>query len=660
MLSDSLKSCTGTCGILFLGDNVYESGLALSDHPDRVRGEQILDAQLEVARLATGPAIFVPGNHDSGGRGVGGDLKRLEEMERYVESKLGDGSFLPRDGLPGPAVVHPHPAIALIVINSQWWFEGDHRGESVGRTTDFTRQDIIHRIEQVLKENADRHVILATHHPVRSAGDHALYWQSRVTVMGLLNQVVGRPQDYSERAYQRYRNDILSLTRRHPDLILVSGHEHNLTYFDSPGHHVVSGSLSRPEWVSHRNDPTFASDAAGFGALRVSADGALSLSFSGINDDDTRERLFVREISRLSEIATSSGTDAIPERTYFATPPPSLEAHLSPDYSEWRGAGAFAQVRYTIPDTRIRPRIVVDVRARYHHRIRGSSLQSRFHIEHTASATGIHIGVQHAEELDHLTGTDHITPIRHVLIEIEPYKSRYAYDRLMHLTIGVAGRYHHTKTESWIDLPVQVSTEAHASMMLRLGTGINTLDSDVVPEGGVDAGVEVRAMVYDDHPARLGVEGGIRYFRSIGFARPLTLALNARGRMVSATAPLVDTPTMAAVRGYPELAHVGQATLTSTAEVRRTFFHLDRRRNRSVGLLAFVDVGVLFPYRERDPEIFRPDPEDLTRVENEDPVLLSSSGAGVWANVSRRVVMTASVVSSDGSVAFTLGPSFHF
>src|SRR5690554_3150154 len=69
MLRDSLAACDGSCGVLFMGDNIYESGLAPEGHPDRARGEQILDAQIEVARLASGPAVFLPGNHDSGGRG---------------------------------------------------------------------------------------------------------------------------------------------------------------------------------------------------------------------------------------------------------------------------------------------------------------------------------------------------------------------------------------------------------------------------------------------------------------------------------------------------------------------------------------------------------------------------------------------------------------
>lgn len=657
MLADSLGACEGTCGVLFLGDNLYESGLAPLDHPDRVRGEQILNAQIEAARLATGPVVFVPGNHDSGHRGVGGDLRRLQEMERYIESHLGEGAFLPHDGLPGPVVLHPHPFVALIVINSQWWFEGDHRGERTGQYVEPSRFEVLNRISEAIRDNQERHVILATHHPVRSAGDHALYWDSRITLKGLVKRVVGAPQDYSERAYQRYRHDILQLAQRYPDVIIVSGHEHNLTYFDSPGHHIVSGSLSRPEWASRRNDPTFASGAAGYGTLHVTGSGALSLSFFGVQEDGRRDLLFRQEIACLAQVPAWPGLTEVPLRTDFATPSPSFETHLAPTYSLWQGAGGAARIRYTIAENRIRPRAVFHLSSEYHHLSERVASHAGVHIEHAASATGVRGSVDHAGRIDKLMEREESAAVRHTYFEIEPYGALYAYDRLFSIMIGGALRHHQTRTDSWVGLPFISYHENESSLAVRLGIRVNTVDSQVVPEGGIDAHVQVRGIVYDSAADRLDVKGHLRYFRSFGFRRPLTLALGNRLQFISGRPPLIDFPAMNTVRGYAPLSRLGQGTITSSIEVRQTLLHLDNRRNRAGGLLAFFDTGVLFPFSESDLITTRPGWDATVAA---DPVTFVSGGGGAWLNVSRRVVMTATLITSKEGPVFLLGPSFHF
>jgi hypothetical protein len=58
MLRDSLEACPGTCSVLFLGDNIYESGLAPPDHPDRARGEQILDTLRSKSATRGHPATW--------------------------------------------------------------------------------------------------------------------------------------------------------------------------------------------------------------------------------------------------------------------------------------------------------------------------------------------------------------------------------------------------------------------------------------------------------------------------------------------------------------------------------------------------------------------------------------------------------------------------
>ena len=657
MLRDSLEACEGSCGVLFLGDNVYTSGLSPQGHPDRARGEQILDAQIEVARLATGPAIFLPGNHDSGGGGTGGDLHRLEEMERYIIDRLGDRAFLPRGGDPGPVVLHPHPAVALIIINSQWWFEADHRGERTGRLPEASRRDIVQRLDDLVREQSGRHVVLATHHPVRSAGDHALY-SLGFSPSGLARQVLGAPQDYSDRHYQRYRHDILSLAERHPDLIIASGHEHNLTYFDTPGHHIVSGSLSKPEWASERTGATFASGDAGFAALRFSASGDAHLSFSAVGEDGVRSELFERDFGARPPVsATAAPKEVVSAGSGFAVPPPSFEVNAAPAYSEWHGIGLSAALRYTIPETRIRPRMTLGARSRFDLETRGAALAAGFHYERSAGASGINVSLLRIGRLDRIWGAALEEPVRHLAISIEPYNMRFAYGRMFGLTMAVAGRYHRTEADVPWHAPFVIEPNAVASAALRLGARVNTLDSEVVPEGGLDVNVDARGIFYDDRPAVLRFEGGFRFFRSFGFRRALTTALGTQAMMITGDPLFFDLANTSGVRGYAPLSWTGRGSIISSLELRQTLFHLDRRGIRPVGVLGFVDVGVLFPIeRPYGP----PTPDGWRPVAKGNPLVNSSLGAGVWANVSRRVVMNATVGSADDGVFLSLGPAFHF
>ena len=656
MLRDSLAACEASCGVLFLGDNVYTSGLAPEGHPDRDRGEQILDAQIEVARLASGPAVFLPGNHDSGGGGVGGDLRRLRNMEQYVIERLGEQSFLPRGGHPGPVVLHPHPTVALIIINSQWWFEADHRSERTGRQPESSRRDIVALIDTVVQENDGRHVILATHHPVRSAGDHALY-SLGFSPIALARRVLGAPQDYSDRHYQRYRHDILSIAERHPDLIIVSGHEHNLTYFDSPGHHVVSGSLSKPEWASERTGATFASGDAGFAALRFTDDGRAHLTFSAV-DDHARPRLLFER--RLAAIGPTSALDIqAPSTTEgdFDPPPPSFEIHAAPRYDEWRGAGAEAYIRYTIPDTRIRPRFIAESAFRYDVETRGIAGSAGFYAAGSSSELGVRIAATSTGRIEALTSESVGVHVRHHNLSVEPYVSRYSYGGMLGVTASASLRYHKSGFEDFPSTRLPIDEHAIPSITVGVSSRMYTLDSEVLPEGGIDLNLGVQAIIYDDRQAALRLEGGFRFFRSFGFRRPLTTAFGTHAMMITGDPPFYDLANAEGVRGYAPLGWTGRGSIISSLELRQVLFHLDHRAIRPAGILGFFDTGVLFPM-ERP---YGPPTRDGWRpVKKGNPLVNASIGAGVWANISRRVVMNAILGSGENGRFVRLGQSFHF
>ena len=155
--------------VVLLGDNLYPSGL---EEASRAWGESILRQQLEAT---TALRIFVPGNHDWGSSpGDWTGERVIAQQEFILDWREGDVDFLPRDGCPGPAVrelLRPGEAmergIAIVAIDWLPWFSKVHDSS---RCPD---GEFGQRIDDVFASLENHHVIVASHYPLRSAGDRA-------------------------------------------------------------------------------------------------------------------------------------------------------------------------------------------------------------------------------------------------------------------------------------------------------------------------------------------------------------------------------------------------------------------------------------------------------------------------------------------------------
>ncbi|MEO0560456.1 MAG: metallophosphoesterase, partial [Bacteroidota bacterium] len=129
---------------IFLGDNIYPNGLPPVENPRRAEAEARLRSQLDAVADAPGRVFFIPGNHDWRHSREGGRAQLLEQ-EAFVESVLGEGSFLPSDGFPGPVEVELAEDLTLLAIDTEWWLGVHERGEgqdpesgaSIGADEDF-------------------------------------------------------------------------------------------------------------------------------------------------------------------------------------------------------------------------------------------------------------------------------------------------------------------------------------------------------------------------------------------------------------------------------------------------------------------------------------------------------------------------------------------
>lgn len=261
--------------VVFLGDNVYPSGLK----KDSKESVLHLESQLQILKDYKGQIYFIPGNHDWQAQKRNG-LNVLKDQEVYVEDYLKKNStvanienttFLPKNGLPGPETVMLNDKLRLIIIDTQWFLHF-YKKNSIGSKKE-TKVLFYKRLDSLLsvaKTNQEQ-VIIAAHHPIYSNGHHGRRKQplrfsinfTPLQVFGLLGLNRLYSQDLSGPRYRRMRKKILSSINKSDNIVYASGHEHNLQCFkEKENRFIVSGSGSKRSKLMYRKrfDSVFQDD----------------------------------------------------------------------------------------------------------------------------------------------------------------------------------------------------------------------------------------------------------------------------------------------------------------------------------------------------------------------------------------------------------------
>jgi len=242
--------------VVFLGDNVYDDGLV---DEDRERGEQILRQQLEATPAAK---VFVPGNHDWGMDPAEMNVRAIRNQQAFVDG-FGDGSaqFLPKDGCMGPAsreVLAPaegRRGLVLVFVDPTPWINPRLREICA---SDGSQTDHLAKLEAILVEAGDSHVVLASHYPFVTGGPHGglSYGAIGDLIVGFLAWRYGGLGNTYEPEYAAWIAATSEVLRRHPPLLIAAGHDHNLQILEAgevAGAYVVSGAGS-PDRVSTVTD----------------------------------------------------------------------------------------------------------------------------------------------------------------------------------------------------------------------------------------------------------------------------------------------------------------------------------------------------------------------------------------------------------------------
>ncbi|MEX2350736.1 MAG: metallophosphoesterase [Flavobacteriaceae bacterium] len=295
---------------LFLGDNIYPTGLVPESHKDRTHAEHKLDVQYESVKEGVDKIYFIPGNHDWYDNG----LYSLDIQEKYLRDLSGDEDiFLPKNGCPIESIELTE-SIQLVIVDTQWYLEDwNHHPLMNAKCKIKSREKFFEEIEGEVKKNQNKTILFAMHHPMFTNGVHGgkfaiakhLFPTQSNFPLPVLSSLVTQvrtqggvsKQDRFNEKYNELMTRMAVLVKESERLVLLSGHEHNMQYLEEgPIKQIVSGSTSKESYGELGKNGLFSYGGYGFAVLDVFEDGSSWVRFFGVEGDAEPNVLFEYEV----------------------------------------------------------------------------------------------------------------------------------------------------------------------------------------------------------------------------------------------------------------------------------------------------------------------------------------------------------------------------
>ena len=294
--------------VIFLGDNLYKNGLPDVEYKNYDIAKAVLDSQISIADGTKAKVYMIPGNHDweNGKRGGYNAIIRQQLYVDFIKKKEDNVKYYPEDGCPGPVKVDLGKDVTLILFDSQWWIHPHEKPEIESDCNCKTKDELVTQIGDIAANNSKKLIILACHHPFKSNGAHGGYFTLKqhifpftdlkrsllipLPVIGsaypIARSVFGSPQDISHPAYTNMINRVTSALKANaPNVVFVSGHDHNLQLIREEGYnYVVSGGGCKENRTSKNTNSLFNTTYNGFSVLEVTGNKDVNIKFYTVTD----------------------------------------------------------------------------------------------------------------------------------------------------------------------------------------------------------------------------------------------------------------------------------------------------------------------------------------------------------------------------------------
>lgn len=299
-LKKHLEETDENAALIFLGDNIYPTGLPDTIHTTRKTCENILMEQINMYKNFKGKVFWVAGNHDWDEGHAHGLTNRLNQ-ERYVELHSNRGNiYYPDSGCPGPAAINLTDDVVLLLLDTQWWLHKYNKPVNKELCGVTTETEMTQAITSELDKYKGKHVFLAAHHPMETCGPHGgkYPWRSHIFPLMEFNRklwiplpvlgsayVYGRKgmryiQDVPNKHYKRMRISFERAFEKYPGTTYVNGHDHSLQLIEkNKVNYITSGSASQVSHVVKKPYLDFGLAGNGYVLISIYANGEKWVEF---------------------------------------------------------------------------------------------------------------------------------------------------------------------------------------------------------------------------------------------------------------------------------------------------------------------------------------------------------------------------------------------
>lgn len=300
LLGEQLKGKDENNAVVFLGDNMYRTGMApVWAETERASDEYKIKVQLDAVKDFPGRIFFIPGNHDW----YNWKLAGVQRQARFVEDYLGrEDIWFPDAGCGGPAVVDLTEDLVIILVDSQWYLQNWEGLPEINEDCDAKSREVFElEFGEALKSNRNKNIVVALHHPLYTYGPHGGQYRAKDhlfpltnlnnnlliplpvvgSVFNFLRATVGHEQDVSNPRYRDLRNSLVSHARRNDGrFVFASGHEHSIQYIERDSQiFVVSGSGSKRTAVRNGSGSDFSYAQYGWAKIDYYEDGSAWIEY---------------------------------------------------------------------------------------------------------------------------------------------------------------------------------------------------------------------------------------------------------------------------------------------------------------------------------------------------------------------------------------------
>ncbi|MBC7889314.1 MAG: BamA/TamA family outer membrane protein [Ferruginibacter sp.] len=305
------KNIAGKTIALFLGDNIYPTGMEFPGTKTAQGSQDILRSQYEGLRKAGVPVYFIPGNHDwdkSGPKGYEKIILANQFLRQQNDSLL---QMIPADACPGPYELVVSERLVVVAMDSEWWLYPFSKKTEGDDCECKTKRDVLGKLNDIIRRNKNKTILFATHHPFTTYGPHGGYYNLKDHLFPLTNlnknlyiplPVIGSlypmlrttfppAEDVKNVLYQDMKMNVEEILKLHPNIIHVAGHEHALQLIYGAVPQLVSGAGSKHTPVKKGRGSVYAKSLSGYVIADFFSDNSISLSFqtyhNGIVENDT-------------------------------------------------------------------------------------------------------------------------------------------------------------------------------------------------------------------------------------------------------------------------------------------------------------------------------------------------------------------------------------